>query len=232
MILLLQIAAILLASFLGYTRSTEAVLGGDPAAKWSSWLSRPLRPWGKQKDHPTKEHASSTEEEEHNTRELHDKFESNLQVPCGYIIALANYYHTEPGALDGADVFPVDTVLDPLQERSTIAKSIVMKDRYLKLLYEEGGNSQVVPNGSLYLRMGSLEATLMAPELVVVDDSDSDNEQDQFQLRLGRDFLKASKGKIDMDEMELYVTVRDKSNIMIPFLQSRSSPIMTEEGEL
>lgn len=148
----------------------------------------------------------------------------DLQVPCGYIIA-TSLYTKNPSALDTADVNPLETILDPSKAESTISKDVVMKDRYLKLLYEEAGYQKYIPSQGLWLRMGSLEATVPSPKFIVVDDDSSTSEtSSKYKMRLGRDFMEMNQGRIDLHEMELYVSVRDKPNVMIPFLQTRSAP--------
>jgi hypothetical protein len=79
------------------------------------------------------------------------------------------------------------------------------------------------------LRMGSLEATLSSPQFLVVDKDPNS----KYKLRLGRDFLKQNQARIDLDEMELYVSIPDKpKQVMIPFLQTRSSPDLGPADEL
>jgi len=150
----------------------------------------------------------------------------NLQVPCGIIIA-TSLYKKDPSALNTAQVKPLDTILEPSRGQSTITKDAVMADRYLKILYEEAGNEKYIPAEALWLRMGSLEATLPSPSLLVVDSDKST----KYKIRLGRDFMRANKAKIDLDEMELYVSIGDNAKIMIPFLQSRASPDLGDSNK-
>jgi hypothetical protein len=70
------------------------------------------------------------------------------------------------------------------------------------------------------LRMGSLEATMPCPQFQVVDEDPNS----KYKMRLGRDFMKENQARSDLDEMELYVVIKDKPQVMIPFLQTRSSP--------
>jgi hypothetical protein len=143
---------------------------------------------------------------------------TNLQIPCGYIIA-TSLYVKDPSALDTASVTPVDTIIDPSIRQSTITRDVVMADRYLKILYEETIETNHISAGALWLRMGSLEATVPSPKLLVVE-----NDGSKYKLRLGRDFMQANSGKIDLDEMELYMSVGDKDKVMVPFLKTRALP--------
>lgn len=149
----------------------------------------------------------------------------DLQVPCGYIISLSQYT-MDPRSLNDAPVNPIDTLLDPNLDFSSITESAVMSDRYLKILYEEGGKSKTIPAGSLFLRMGSMEATVPSPELrVVKDDVQSST---SYTIRLGKDFMKATQAKVDLEEREMHVLVHGE-RVMIPFLQRRSSPASGDE---
>ena len=237
----LQITALVLASYLGYARTFT--FGTEPT-KFSSflqeWKDRVMVALGSSTSAPSKEHHHQQEKAEKSLNDVshlqHSFEEDLLQVPCGYIIALVKHQHSPPTnpANDDAVVVPLKTFLDPLQTVSTISKEVVMKDRLLKLLYEEGGDSKVIPKGSLYLRMGSHAATLPSPELVVVEEDGKNHGNDSFQLRLGRNFLRGNQGRIDLDEMEMYVTVGDQKDVLIPFIQPRRSfsTMDHREGEL
>ncbi len=146
----------------------------------------------------------------------------NLQVPCGYIIA-TSLYEKDPSALNTATVTPLDTIIDPGLGQSTIAKDRVLADRYLKILYEEAADPAYIPAKALWLRMGSLEATLPSSKFLVVDDDGS-----MYKLRLGRDFLQANQAKLDLDEMELYLSIGENPKVMVPFLKTRSAPDLTD----
>lgn len=163
------------------------------------------------------------------TKETKSRFDlhqtiSNLQIPCGFIIA-TSLYTSDPSALLTAPVTPLDTTIDPSLRQSTITKDAVLADRYLKIMYEETPKRDHIPAKSLWLRMGSMEATVLSPQLLVVDDNGS-----KYKLRLGQDFMGANNGKIDLDEMELYISVGDNDKVMIPFVQTRTvAASMTDE---
>jgi len=231
----LQFAALLLASYLGFARTygaetqtsfSQLFEGWDD--RWRSLTSRFLpakSPQEQQQEQEQLSKSSPPNDVLHLQQSLDDDV---LRVPCGYIIA--DVIHQEQSqSLDNAVVKPLRTYVDPFESVSTISKSVVLRDPSLKKIYEEMGASKVIPKGSLYLRMGSLDATLPSPELVVTDD---DSEQDHMQL--GRNFLRRAHGRIDLDEMELYVTIGDKTNVIIPFIQPRRAmpPVAPGEGEL
>ena len=236
----LQITALVLASYLGYARTFTM---GTEHTKFSSflqeWKARLMAALDSSTSVPSKEQQlqqeGKTGQSLKDMSHLQHSFEEDiLQVPCGYIIALGKHQHSPPinSVNDDAVVVPLKTFLDPLQNLSTISIRVVMKDRFLQLLYEEAGDRKVIPKGSLYLRMGSHAATLPSPELVVVEEDDKEMGNDSCQLRLGRNFLRGSQGRIDLDEMEMYVTVGDQKNVLIPFIQPRRSLSgMDHQGE-
>lgn len=151
----------------------------------------------------------------------------NLQVPCGYIISTSQF-KSDHKLLEFAKVSPLETLLDPSLKFSSISKAAVAKDLYLRVLYEEGGDSKVIPAGALYLRMGSLEATVPSPELKVVEEDRRTSSTNNFDLRLGSDFMRLNRATIDLEEMELYVMVDDK-RAMVPFLRKRASPLVSPD---
>jgi len=237
----LQITVLVLASYLGYARTFTF---GTEHTTFSSflheWKDRLMASLGSSTSVPSKEQQLHQEGkiQQQSLKDMshlqHSFEEDRLQVPCGYIIALAKHEHSPPinSINDDAVVVPLKTFLDPLQNLSTISKKVVLKDPFLKLLYEGAGDRKVIPKGALYLRMGSHAATLPSPELVVVEEDGRDHGNDSYQLRLGRNFLRGSQGRIDLDEMEMYVTVGDQKNVLIPFIQPRRSlSWMDHEGE-
>jgi hypothetical protein len=218
---LIGLVAVVLACYVGYAHPTVA--GTDLPAAVGSWFNSILPPEWKQTFGTSQQvkAAMGSSQFLDTIRDLH--------VPCGFIVA-TSLYNRNPSALDTAVVNPLDTVLDPSLHASTISKDAVMKDRYLKVLYEDMGDSKYIPMGALWLRMGSLEATLSSPQFLVVDKDPNS----KYKLRLGRDFLKQNQARIDLDEMELYVSIPDKpKQVMIPFLhQTRSSPDLGPADEL
>lgn len=143
---------------------------------------------------------------------------NDLQIPCGYIVATT--LHTQdPSTLFAAKVNPVETKLDPSLSQSTIRKSVVLGDRYLKLLSEEGGIPGYIPAEAVYLRMGSLEATVSAPLLKIIEDEKS---LGNYDLLLGRDFMRQNKAEMDLEDMEVHIVVANKK-VMVPFIQKRPS---------
>eukprot|EP00934_Nitzschia_sp_Nitz4_P000154 Nitzschia sp. Nitz4//scaffold28_size193895//128893//129588//NITZ4_001672-RA/size193895-processed-gene-0.32-mRNA-1//1//CDS//3329546003//154//frame0 len=147
---------------------------------------------------------------------LHQTF-STLQIPCGYIVATKRH-DEDPSTLVGAPVTPISTRLDPSKKGSSISRNIVQGDRYLTLLSEEGGMPGYVPAEAVYLRMGSLEATVFGPAFEIVDRE----EGFAFDLELGRDFMEQNKAALDLEEMEVHIQVGGKA-VMIPFIQNRES---------
>lgn len=212
--------AIVAACYIGYAHPTVA--GRELPAAVGSWFDSILPPDWKQK----LTGGSKVVTDAKDSSELLETI-PDLYVPCGFIVATSLYTH-DPDVLDRTDVNPIPTVLDPTIPMSTISRDTVMQDRYLQLIFEDMGDSKYIPEGSLYLRMGSLEATLPCPQFLVVDDDPNS----MYKIRLGRNFMKENQARIDLDEMELYITIGDKPNVMIPFLKIRSSPDLGGSDEL
>lgn len=199
----------------------KANVEATDAKKEGSWFD------GLFKDEPK---SSQSQGEEIGDFSQFHKSIGNLQVPCGYIISTSQL-KSDRKLLDSANVKPLSTLLDPTLKFSSISKAVVDKDIYLRVLYEEGGDSKVIPAGALYLRMGSFDATVPSPELKVVKEDRRTPSTNDFHLRLGSDFMRSTRATIDLEEMELYVTV-DGEPVMVPFLQKRESPFSTTDDEL
>ena len=218
-VLLIGLIFVIVASYVGYVHTMKPGSTTLPAAV-EELLERIV---------PTKKKVEMTEVKPVNERtevkeaaerksafDLHQTI-TNLQIPCGFIIA-TSLYKQDPSALLTAPVTPLDTILDPTLRQSTITKDAVLADRYLKILYEESRHERYISAEALWLRMGSLEATVPSPQLLVIDDDGS-----KYKLRLGRDFMQAHNGKIDLDEMELYISIGGIEKVMVPFLQTRAA---------
>ena len=52
---------------------------------------------------------------------------------------------------------------------------------------------------------------------------DVDNDGSKYKSRLSQDFMQAHNGKLDLDEMELYISIGGNEQVMVPFLQTRAS---------
>lgn len=217
MMSMMGLVAVVVACYIGYAHPTVA--GTDLPAAVGNWFDSILpAEWKGMIDIPSHKQQRKVQDAKDSSQLLETI--PDLHVPCGYIVANSLHYKN-PSTLDAAEVNPLDTIVDPSLEHSTISKDVVLKDRYLKVLYGEVGELKQIPANYLFLRMGSLEATVLSPRFLVVDEDPNDD--CIFKMRLGRDFMKANQARIDLDEMEMYVAVRDKPQVMIPFLKTRSS---------
>jgi hypothetical protein len=132
-----------------------------------------------------------------------------LQIPCGLI-------------LDGSDqsqassVNPLQTRLDTSLSTTSISWNAVRTNKDLLSRTVKREDRYIIPSGSVWLRMGSLTATVPSPEMDVVE------LQDSFDLSLGMDFLSTYQGIINMRDGELHIIV-EKEDVMIPLIRPRSS---------
>jgi hypothetical protein len=136
-----------------------------------------------------------------------------LQIPCGLILTSDKH--------DKEKVIPLKTVLDTSLSRSIITTKAIQSKHQdllgLVRLNELNKNQEVIPSGSVLLRMGSSPATVPLPTIYL-----RDNDDDSYDLRLGMDFLSAYEGIINLRKGELTI-VADGQNAMIPFITSRGS---------
>jgi hypothetical protein len=137
-----------------------------------------------------------------------------LQIPCSVIVGLNEDGHENASAKG----HPLQTMLDTSLPTSQMSWQAAKKNGLLDLVVKDDKFGRAyIPAALLWLRMGSLEATVHAPAILVVKDQET-----EFDLRLGVDFLRDNKGVIDLREEELNILVGDES-IMIPFLRPRAS---------
>lgn len=160
-----------------------------------------------------------------------------LQVPCGLMVTVT----AGPSADDDGDmavvVLPLTTVMVDTGLRSSTLHRRAL-DRYPQLrpllvarVTDPGGGNKeyaddgkheyeyehdsIIPPGRLWLRMGSVEATVRAPALRIVgrlgddDGNDVDENEDEAtaavaaDLRLGMDFLRTHHAVIDVGSGEM-----------------------------
>ncbi|CAJ1961809.1 unnamed protein product [Cylindrotheca closterium] len=167
------------------------------------------------------------------------------RIPCGLIREW-----TDPSV--ASSVLPLSTAIDINQSTSTIHDSFLQlnfdKDESSKLTVQDATNgTHYIPSGSLWLRMGSTKATVMAPQLEVVvttthsdkNKNEYDGDDDSIQLRLGMDFMSMYQGRLDAEGAGgLFLVLKnhgddDGANIgddevLVPIWQPRS-PINHEE---
>lgn len=133
-----------------------------------------------------------------------------LQIPCGIIVDGYNQN-------DASNVNSLRTRLDTSNFNTRISWNAVKANKDLLSLIVKKEDRYIIPSGALWLRMGSIEATVPSPEVEVVEPKDSDS----FALNLGMDFLSTYQGIINLREGELRI-IAAENDVMIPLLQSRS----------
>ncbi|KAL3939723.1 MAG: hypothetical protein SGBAC_005615 [Bacillariaceae sp.] len=164
------------------------------------------------------------------------------RIPCGLI-----EYGKDPSVT--SNVLPLSAVIDLNSSTSTIQESFLQshfgRDESLSKDDQTNG-TLVIPSGSIWLRMGSTQATVLAPKLEVVvtegnvltkknKNDERQTNDDSIQLRLGLDFLSMYQGRLDVEGAGgLFIvlnTPEDGSTaeeVLIPIMQPRS-PINHED---
>jgi hypothetical protein len=83
---------------------------------------------------------------------------------------------------------------------------------------------------SLWLRLGSLEATVPSPTIRLL--GWKDEKEEPFALRLGLDFFQMNQGSLDNSgDDELFIDINGEK-VMIPFIRPRPSFAAENENEL
>jgi hypothetical protein len=86
------------------------------------------------------------------------------------------------------------------------------------------------------LRMGSEEATMSGPRIVVLQqpsaEASTSTSTQTVDLILGMDFLQQHQGIIDLRQQELHLINAQGEDVMVPFLQPRATlPLSFDESE-
>jgi len=164
--------------------------------------------------------------------------DTTWRIPCGII---------REGTDDSSsnNVMPLSTIVDLDLSTSTIHESFLLsqftKDDLSKLMvHDKSNNTYTIPSGSLWLRMGSIEATVLTPTLQVITEDVIENgngalQDGSIQLRLGTDFISMYQGRLDVEGAGgLLIVVNqddgknEKEEVLIPIWKPRS-PINSHE---
>jgi hypothetical protein len=143
------------------------------------------------------------------------------QIPCGVI----QTQHPEPLNHDDSKVHPLETILDTTVSTTTITWAAARENDLLGLVDWDGTHFFLRPK-SLWLRLGSLEATVPSPAIRVLQAKDE--KEEAFALRLGLDFFQMNQGSLDSGD-ELFIDINGEK-VMIPFIRPR--PSFAAENEL
>ena len=137
-----------------------------------------------------------------------------LQIPCGLILLQGG--KVDQNVIDAAKVHPLQTILDTSLPLSQMSLKAAQDNELFTLMVKDEKHGDHIPAKSLWLRMGSLEATVPAPTILVKKDLEG-----SFSLRLGMDFLRQNQGVIDLRKEELNILVKNE-DVMIPFIRPRA----------
>ena len=152
-----------------------------------------------------------------------------LQIPCGLIIvdgddnsSSGNDFNDIPPE----QIHPLSTYVDTGVANTIITYEAAKRTGLLSLLPSSSSSKtkdgiQIIPEGSIWFRMGSEEATVLAPEIRVLPPTPpfnnrskknkmpSSNEQiPSKELILGLDFLRKYQTVIDLHDDELRIVVK------------------------
>lgn len=180
---------------------THAMAAADPTAKGSWWAGMEME--GTPKITPHDSNAPNFEDGP-----------PLLQIPCGVIITRRG---DNAGESDASQVLPLKTILDTSRAFSQISLQVIKTNGLSNLVvWDDEIGRAYIPAKSLWLRLGSLEATIHAPAILVVKE-----QEEEFDFHLGVDFLRQNGGIIDLREDELYIMINGES-VMIPFIRPRA----------
>ena len=139
--------------------------------------------------------------------------EPPLQIPCGLILRKEDESHKD------GEVKPVETILDTSLPTSTITLEAVQELGLAPLVVvDDSQHGPYIPINKLWLRMGSIEATVPSPAILVTNEVSG-----QFGLRLGMDFMRNNGAVVDLREEELNILVEGSESAMVPFIRPRPS---------
>jgi hypothetical protein len=173
-----------------------------------------------------------------------------IQIPCGLMIMAT------PGDNEAAttstttaeDVLPLSTIIDTSLSVSTIESSMLQQYPQLQALVRRlPGDEKTsppqhyyyLPTGTVQFRMGSVEATVVAPALKIVNSSSThDQHNDSWELRLGLDFLRHFHARLDLGEDEESLQLRVSSTeqekgkvVTVPLIRPRPSFNVGDQDE-
>ena len=146
-----------------------------------------------------------------------------LQIPCGLIIvdgddsSSGNDFNDIPPE----QIHPLSTYVDTGIAHTIITYEAAKRTGLLSLLPSSSSSKtkdgiQIIPEGSIWFRMGSEEATVLAPELHVLPPSNDRSKKARVssdripskELILGLDFLRKYQTVIDLHDDELRIVVK------------------------
>jgi hypothetical protein len=161
-----------------------------------------------------------------------DDSRPKIQIPCGLIVVDGK--DTNPPQEGGGEeeVSPLTTIIDTNQNVSTIHVQALKRYPHLNTIVRQGrGNEdgkpymRYIPTGTIKLRMGSIEATIVAPKLLVVG-SISEEEpltEDGPELRLGMNVLWDYGGIINYQDEQIELQISPSTIATVPFIRPRPS---------
>jgi hypothetical protein len=221
---------------------SQCAMASPSSSSGSSW-------WDDMKFDDTFD-TSNASTEQHNKNVIVSVGGPMLQVPCGLMIVLtamddhATITTTTNPFKDV--VLPLSTIIDTSLSVSTIQSHFLQQYPQLQALVQRrvtGGASDetsppqlYLPYGTLQLRMGSVEATVVAPALQIVNFNSTttshknDQHSDSWELRLGLDFLRLYQARLDLGEEEESLQLRISSTeqekgkvVSVPLIRPRPS---------
>jgi hypothetical protein len=180
---------------------------------------------------------------------------SMIQIPCGLIIMVTmdDIDNATTTTVPAEEVLPLSTIIDTSLTVSTIQSNMLQHYPQLQPLVrrvdddagDETSPHLYLPWGTLQLRMGSTEATVVAPALKIVHFHSSTNDQhhdDSWELRLGLDFLRRYQARLDLGEgtesLQLRILSIEEQNsnvVTVPLIRPRPTfhvGDQQDEGEL
>jgi len=197
-----------------------------------------------------------------------------IQIPCCLILGKKEEETTD-GKIstttasttndDNANVLPLSTIIDTSQSVSTLDARALQRYPELQPLvvrvpnnvqhhnYQQQSSvySYYIPSGTLQLRMGSIEATTVAPTLRIVaaepldqqktGENNNNNNNGAFELKLGMDFLWDHLAIVNLEqeqiELQLPKAIMTDNNhendgiVTVPLIRPRSRPLFLETEE-
>jgi hypothetical protein len=139
-----------------------------------------------------------------------------MQIPCGVIRA-----NDDKNVV--SNVHPLETILDTSLATSTLSwQAVKAKGLSGLVVKDDQGRTYIIPAGALWLRMGSLEATVAAPAILVIHEQQIHPIPiSNFEFRLGMDFLRSNQAVIDLQEEVMNILIEEEI-VVIPFLRTRT----------
>ena len=180
--------------------------------------------------------------------DFHLDKEPLIQVPCGVLIpdAPTTTDDNQKSNMESTgttkhkqsfSTFPVETVVDTAARQTTMTYETAQRLGLMKLIVplklghncNPSKNCRInyyyygyIPPKALQFRLGSEEATLLAPAIAILSQQ-KDKQNVVVPLVLGLDFLRANHAIVDLRQEELHVMNPQGIDVMVPMIRPRAT---------